>query len=210
MMGTRRRSRPFSRLRARGGSDTETGIGSVWQRILRHLERGRSCIQIDLDVRMKRDFSVLSRLPYDFVVSRAFAFPPFAVKPLGFVAGTGFYIAKPTARPLCVKLPGDLRERLHRDSHLDQHALNLLLCATADGGHQRTEVIQLDGLAFDIDVFEVGACRIGVLPRATTERHPATEAGIFGNHHRALLDLFLAEVSPKVDKIRLSGGGRSQ
>jgi hypothetical protein len=174
------------------------------EQILRHLEQGRTCIQIDVDVRMKREFSSLSRLPYDFIVSRAFGFPTFAVKQLGFVGCTGFYIAKPSAQPLCTKMLLDIRERIHPHAYLDQHVLNAMLCAAADGGLQRQETIRLDGIAFALDVFEVEACRIGVLPRETIERSADANLAVFGNHHRFFLDQFLAVICPQAEEAGLS------
>jgi hypothetical protein len=157
------------------------------ERILSHLGQDRDCIHVDLDVQMKRDFSLLCRLPYDFIVSRAFRFPPFALKRFGFVACTGFYIAKPAARHFCEALFRNIQQNTYQ-SKLDQYVLNAMLVVRGD--LPRQETVQLDGISLGIDVFEYDHCSVAVLPKEAIQRNPDTQSSIFGNHHRSLIEEF--------------------
>lgn len=162
-------------------------------RLLFHLGRDRTCVHVDLDVRMKRDFSALCRLPYDFIISRAFHFPPFAAQKLGFVACTGFYIAKPSARHICDVLFRNIEENRYF-SRLDQYVLNAMLCEVVRDDVPRRETADLDGVSLDLDVFAFDGCSIAVLPREAIERNRETESSVFGNHDIAFIDEFLAQV----------------
>jgi hypothetical protein len=163
------------------------------ERILFHLAQGRTCIQIDLDVRMKRDFSALCSLPYDFIVSREFGSPGLAVERLGFVAGCGFYIAKPSARRLCAAWLDHIRRKTY-GTDMDQNVLNLMLC---DVGSPTRQTISFGNLVLQMDVLELAGCRIGVLPKEAIERNLEIRASVFGNHHRGLIDRFLIRSLPE-------------
>jgi Nucleotide-diphospho-sugar transferase len=173
------------------GVKLQWGVGERFQieRILFHLGRGRTGIHLDFDVRIKRDFSVLSCLPYDFIVSRAYGAPSFAVEKLGFVACLGFFIAKPSAKGICeVWLHNILEETYHTD--MDQNVFNAMLCEV---GPPRQEKVRLGDISLDMDVFELEGCRIGVLPKEAVERNLDTRTSIFGNHARPILDGFLMQ-----------------
>lgn len=171
------------------GVNLQWGVGERFQieRILFHLGQGRTGMHLDFDVRIKRDFSLLSRLPYDFIVSRAYGAPSFAVEKLGFVACLGFFIAKPSAKGLCeVWLRNILEETYHTD--MDQNVFNAMLCEVDP---PRQETIPLDDLSLDMDVFELEGCRIGVLPKEAVERNVDARASIFANYARPILNGFL-------------------
>jgi hypothetical protein len=166
------------------------GVGERFQleRILLHLGQGRIGIHIDLDVRMKRDFSLLSSLPYDLIVSRAYGAPSFAVERLGFVACFGFWIAKPSAKGLCEIWLRHILEKTY-GTDMDQNVFNAMLCRVDP---PRQETVSLDGMSLQMDVFQLEGCRIGVLPKEAIERNTDTGASLFGNHAPPILNGFLA------------------
>jgi hypothetical protein len=177
-----------------GGAEPAYGTGGRYrlERILSHLEAGRTCVQIDLDVRMKRDFSPLWRLPYDFIVSRALVFPEFAREKLGFVACTGFYVAKPTAIRFCRALIEHLARNTF-GSGLDQYVVNAML---GNAGPPSEEVVHLDGISFGVTVFDVDGCQIAVLSKEAVERGDDTDISIFGNHSRSIVEEYREEGLP--------------
>jgi hypothetical protein len=149
------------------------------EHIVSRLEEGRICLQIDLDVYLKRDVDPIVGLPYDFIVSRAFRFPEDIVARLGFVACTGFYVAKPSALPLLRHLYSRLREGLV----LDQAELNA--CLVESEWHNETvELLGFQGVA---DVCECRGVKICVLPKEVIARDDDLETSWFGNHFRTLL-----------------------
>jgi hypothetical protein len=151
------------------------------ERIIGYLREGRTCFQIDLDVRMKRPFKCLAQLPYDFIVSRAFNFPNFAAERFGFVACTGFYVAKPSALPFAEALLRDINANVYGSSY-DQYVVNAILWGAADNGRHNRDSISLEGRSLDVDTFEAVGCRIGVLPRETILRSADFQQATFGNH----------------------------
>ena len=81
---------------------------------------GSVSVHLDLDLALLKDISPILKLPYDFIISRAFAFPKHTVEKIGFVGCTGFYIAKPESLPL---LDYWIKE-MKRKSQVDQQSLN--------------------------------------------------------------------------------------
>jgi len=81
---------------------------------------GSVCVHMDLDLALLKNISPIIELNYDFIISRAFAFPKRVVDKLGFVACTGFYIAKPESVPLLT----EWIKRMESKSQVDQLALN--------------------------------------------------------------------------------------
>lgn len=158
-------------------------------RILFHLKQGRTCIQVDVDVRMKRKFSVLCDLPYDVIVSRAFDLPSFAAEKLGFVACCGFFIVKPSSGPLCEIWLRDLQQNT-RQLGTDQEVLNAMMC---EAQPPREETVQVGNLFLKMDVFEIAGCTLAVLPKEAILRDLDTEASLFGNHARPILKHFLVK-----------------
>ena len=159
------------------------------KRVQENVLRKHTSFQIDIDVSLKKDVSVLCRLPYDFLISRAFAFPAFAANALGFVACTGFYIAKEPSLPLCQILYENIFSNKF-GSQLDQLVLNSMLCESILANPSVRESISLDNEDYEIDVFCIAGVRIGVLPKAFVERS-SNSAAIFGNHHTSVIDHFM-------------------
>ena len=83
-------------------------------------ESGSISVHLDLDLALLKDISPILKLPYDFIISRAFAFPKRTVEKIGFVGCTGFYIAKPESLPLI----NYWIKRIKRKSQVDQQSLN--------------------------------------------------------------------------------------
>jgi hypothetical protein len=160
------------------------------EHIVARLRTGIACFQIDIDVRLKKSILPLARLPFDFLISRAFAFPPPARERLGFVACTGFYLAKPSSLPLCQELLARVRTRRHGTAW-DQQALNYMLVECADRGCWTTQTHNLNGVEAVIDAFTVDGCRIGVLPAQAILRNANVTAAQFGNHDPSIVKMFL-------------------
>jgi hypothetical protein len=157
------------------------------ERIIWHLGQGRIGMHVDLDVRLKREFSEpLSSLPYDMIISRAYGSPLFAVEKLGFVACLGFWIAKPRAKGLCELWLRNILEKTYGTA-MDQDVFNFMLCAAPP---PRQETVRLGELSLDMDVFELEGCKIGVLPKEAVERN-LDRTSIFGNHARPIYDTYL-------------------
>jgi hypothetical protein len=159
------------------------------ERVLAHLKGGVTCFQIDLDVLLKRSISILLDLPFDFLISRAFRCPPIAREKLGFVACTGFYLAKPAATGLCAAVLQHIASNTY-GSFLDQVVLNNMLVEAAERGDWRQRSLISGGLGFDVDEFECCGCKIGVLAEAVILRSADREAALFGNHDSSLLEHF--------------------
>jgi hypothetical protein len=155
-----------------------------------HLERGTACVQMDIDVLLKRDVSPLLSLPYDFIVSRASAQPKPIAERMGFVACTGFYIAKPDAIDLCHAILSHAENNTY-DSDLDQIVLNNLLLEAKQQNLWNRRDIAFDHTQLSIDEFECFGCRIAVLPSAVIQRNADLGSSLFGNHHRDLLGQFI-------------------
>lgn len=155
---------------AYGAGDSER-----MRHILARLRQGLTCYQIDLDVRLKRDFRPMADLPYDFIISRAFGMPRDVVDEVGFVGCTGFYVAKPTAAPLLELLLSELGP----EGVYDQNLLNWRL---RDSGWRQDSAI-IDGFEGRIDVTTYAGVSICVLPAEAILRTPDIEASWFGNHH---------------------------
>ncbi len=166
-----------------------SGDSCRMERVLTHLKGGLACFQIDLDVLLKRDISPLMDLPYDFLISRAFKCPPIARGKFGFVACTGFYLAKPGAADLCDRVLQHIASNTY-GSILDQVVLNNMLVEAAEKGGWRQRFLKLGELDFDLDEFECCGCRIGVLPEAAILRSADRHAAVFGNHDYSLLEPF--------------------
>jgi hypothetical protein len=169
------------------GIKLKWGVGERFQieRIIYHLERGGVAGHLDLDIRLKRDFTELSNLPYDFIVSRAYGAPDFAVKEFGFVACLGAWIAKPSALKLCQEWLRAIDNRTY-DDDMDQNVFNAMLC---EAGRPRQERVSFLGLSLTMDVFTLEGATIGVLPKEAIERNLGKTA-IFGNHDRRIFDEF--------------------
>lgn len=169
--------------------------GSGHKHSLKHVIRatkfGSTCVQIDIDVVLKRSVAPLLDLPFDFITSRAFAFPAHARDRLGFVGCTGFYIAKPKSAPFCELV----LQHINRNTFghpLDQLVLNSLLVEADEDGRHWRETASASGEDFEMDAFEIQGCRIGVLPKETIERNDdLTGPSVFGNHFKTLLDHFI-------------------
>lgn len=69
-------------------------------------------ICVHLDLALFRDINSILQLPYDFIISRAFAFPEQTLKKLGFVGCTGFYVVKPEAQPFIMNCLAQMQESL--------------------------------------------------------------------------------------------------
>jgi hypothetical protein len=182
------------------GTTLQYGTGDRFrlERIIWHISQGVTCVQIDLDVIIKRSISILSDLPYDFIISRAFTFPPIAFKQFGFVACTGFYIAKPGACLLCKEILMRI-ESNSLNSQLDQYIINKILLELAEKGSWQQRSIMMCGLEFAMDEFDFNGCRIGVLPKNTILRSADTKASVFGNHAQPLLEIFFPHLSETAD-----------
>ncbi len=153
------------------------GDSERMRHILARLRQGVTCFQIDLDVRLKLDFRPMADLPYDFIISRAFGVPKEVVEALGFVACTGFYIAKPAAAPLLEPILAELGPL----GIYDQNLLNRRL-KDATWHQDRVTLGQFEGR---IDVCEHDGVSICVLPREAILRTPEMDASWFGNHHHS-------------------------
>jgi len=109
----------------RGATDK---ISLVWgdgdlprlQKIEELCMSGAVCVHVDLDLAFFRDITPILQLPYDFIISRAFAFPKDVSEKIGFVGCTGFYVAKPDSLPF-LSYWIRLIERLTK---VDQEAIN--------------------------------------------------------------------------------------
>jgi hypothetical protein len=153
------------------------GDSERMRHILRRLGEGVTCYQIDLDVRLKRDFRPMADLPYDFIISRAFGMPKEVVETLGFIGCTGFYIAKPASAPLLEEILPELGEL----GVYDQRLLNQRLQHAA----WREDRATMDGFEGRIDVCDYKGVSICVLPTEAILRTPDMEASWFGNHHHS-------------------------
>lgn len=145
--------------------------------ILTRLKEGVTCYQIDLDVRLKRDFRPMADLPYDFIISRAFGVPKEVVEELGFVGCTGFYIAKPEAAPLLEPLLAELGPM----GVYDQHTLNRRWRSET----WRQDHVKIADFEGRIDVCEHEGVSVCVLPTEAILRTPDMDASWFGNHHHS-------------------------
>lgn len=181
----------ISVVRPRISQDPRYGSGDLFrmEHILDYIQQNRCCFQIDIDVHLVRNFTELLTLPYDFVLSRAFAFPEFAAKRIGFVGCTGFYFAKPRAKVFCEDVIKNIRTNAF-NSHLDQYVINSMICTPAVLESHRQEKKDLSGIELEMDVFHVNGCEIAILPIKALDRS-ANGSAIFGNHHRDVLNRFV-------------------
>jgi hypothetical protein len=170
------------------------------ERVLAHLKGGLTCFQIDLDVQLKRGISILLDLPYDFLISRAFRCPPLAREKLGFVACTGFYLAKPGAARLCATVLRHIACNTY-GSFLDQVVLNNMLVEAAEHGGWRRRSLIFGELGFDVDEFECCGCKIAVLPKAAILRSADRQTALFGNHDSSLLEHFFPKPMVLMDPV---------
>jgi hypothetical protein len=188
------------------------GAGDKYRmaRILEKNRDGITCIQIDIDVILKRSISSLLDLPFDFIISRAFVFPANVAENMGFVGCTGFYISKPGAlkfikamlarsginsdsKPKALKFIKVMLTRLRIGSEvqfIDQLIINDMLLEAKNNGQWLPKNIILDDTKFDIDVFLLHECSVAVLPKNFILRSPDIEDSIYGNHHSAFIDKF--------------------
>jgi hypothetical protein len=195
-----REDRDIATLKVDAGEALRYGLGDKIRlaHIAARLVDGVTCIQLDVDVELKRNVAPLVELPYDFIVSRAFAAPDFAAAALGFVACTGFYVAKPSSLPLCRNILRRVARRDH-DTDLDQYILNVLLVDAAEAGRHARETVALEGRDLEMDVFRVGRCRIGVLPAEAISRRDDPVGALYGVHHPNVLTRFTADAPPPGD-----------
>jgi hypothetical protein len=156
------------------------------QHILSLLENDITCIQIDLDVILKRSIDTLIQLPYDLIISRAFSFPAEVAERFGFVMCTGFFIAKPGTVGLLRDLGQEIIDRRIK-TNLDQGFLNLML---VDSVSWQTQIMNLAGQPSGLSVCKYAGCTIAVLPAEAIARNSDLEASTFGNHHSELLKHF--------------------
>jgi hypothetical protein len=150
------------------------------ERIAALLRTGLIAGHLDLDVRIKREFSdTLRGQPYDLIVSRAYDFPDYAARQLGFVACLGFWLAKPTALPLVEAWLHEMRDSASLAP--DQDAFNRLLLRAAP----ETNSIRLADYCLPVEVFSLYGCSIAVLPHDAVMRN-LDDRAIFANHDRAM------------------------
>ena len=83
-------------------------------------ENGSISVHLDLDLALLKNIAPILKLPYDFIISRAFAFPSNVVEEIGFVGCTGFYVAKPESLPFI----NYWIKRIKIKSQVDQQSLN--------------------------------------------------------------------------------------
>lgn len=177
-------------LRSAKGIELKWGVGERFQieQIIYHLQRGVVAGHLDLDIRLKRDFTALNDLSYDFIVSRAYGAPSFAVKKFGFVACLGAWIAKPSALKLCQAWLRAIDNRTY-DDDMDQNVFNAMLC---EAGPPRQERVSFLNSSLTMDVFTLEGATIGVLPKEVIERN-LNKTAIFGNHDRRIFDQFVRQ-----------------
>jgi hypothetical protein len=164
--------------------------------IVEKLASGISCAQIDFDVLLKREITDLFSIDADFIASRASRFPDFVATSFGFVACTGFYIAKPPSADLCAEIVKSMQERPYGEDpvqQVDQYVLNRLFFDEILTGAMRpfTEAPSLVGAFGEPhSVSEYHGMKVCILAKETILRGPSLKRSTFGNHHPAVRSLF--------------------
>lgn len=160
------------------------------EHVIRRLEDGVTCLQIDLDVYLKRWVEPVLDLDYDFIVSREvlgpLSFPVEMADRRGFVMCCGFYVARPGSLPLCRATAEAMRDERYGEPTSDQRVMNLMLLDT-----EWTEVVHRDGgWTSRLSVTEYEGTRICVLDRNDIRRGYNVGGARFGNHAIRFLDLY--------------------
>jgi len=147
--------------------------------ILGRITNGYTCVQIDMDVRVKRDLQPILDLPYDFIMSRAFGMPKPVVKELGFVGCTGFFVAKPGSLQLVNDL---LTELTNSPGAGDQRVINNWFL----GLDWRSEKISIGPFNGTASVCELRSARVCILPQKAISRNDDLASSWFGNYWSTL------------------------
>jgi hypothetical protein len=107
----------------------------------------------------------------------------------GFVCCTGFYIAKPSAKALCIEIANNLATKRFGLA-FDQLALNMMLYEDHERSPWRQQDVVVDGVTFPVDVLSYRGCDICVLGPEVIGRNVALDTVLFGTHGKAVLHSF--------------------
>ena len=169
----------------------EWGSGDVvrLEHVISNLKNNVTCLQIDLDVYLKKAIDQVIALDYDFIISRAFNSPPEIAKKQGFVLCTGFYIAKPSALTFCQALYDEICQLARVQSGnpvLDQRVVNVLLRDVEWASVEHVD----DHWRTKFSVCEFLGTRICVLGAQDVARNGDLAWSHFGIHHSWVTKLF--------------------
>jgi hypothetical protein len=161
------------------------------------LATGISCAQVDFDVLLKRDIADLFDIEADFIASRAFRLPQFMSAAFGFVACTGFFIAKPPAAELCTEVANGIRDRRYGDGPLgesiDQYVMNRIFFDEIMAGSMKPFTLAPSSTrpsGASCVVSDYRGAKVAILPWNTIVRGGDLALSTHGIHHRAVLSLF--------------------
>jgi len=131
----------------------------------------KGVVHVDLDCLLTNSIHPLIDQPYDFIISRAFVYPEFMVKSKGYVACTGFYIAKPKSLPF-----------LKHFQQLMGYKPDQLIIANIlhDKVSHKTN---------DWDVYNLNGIALGIMPKTALLREPPFQnKSQYGYHHPEVIN----------------------
>lgn len=131
----------------------------------------KGVVHVDLDCLLTHPIHPLVDQPYDFIISRAFVYPEFMAKSKGYVACTGFYIAKPKS-------------------------LSFLNYFHKTLGHKPDQLVianilhdKVSHKMNDWDIYNLNGIALGVMPKTALLREPPFKnESTYGYHHPEVLN----------------------
>jgi hypothetical protein len=167
-----------------------------WEFIAGKAASGISCAQVDFDVLLKRGIADLFEIEADFIASRAFRLPEFMAAAFGYVACSGFFIAKPPAAELCMEVANGIRDRRYgedpRMEMIDQYVLNRVFFDEIFAGAMKPFTLTSTSTEASDPYIEseYRGVRVAILGHNTMFRGGNLVRASHGIHHPAVLSLF--------------------